>query len=146
MSAARLVALAIMLVAAGGGPLTVRPAQSPTLRFEVTNNSAPASGRLMIIIGKTDRPEPRNTIGQTGMDAPPILGRDVNNFGPGVVATIDRSATTFPIASLDALPPGDYYVQALFDSNIDLKSVNAPGNRYSDIQRIHLDPGSGGTV
>jgi photosystem II stability/assembly factor-like uncharacterized protein len=80
------------------------------------------------------------------MDAPPILGRDVNNFGPGVVATIDRSAAPFPIASLDALPPGDYYVQALFDSNIDLKSVNAPGNRYSDIRRLHLDPRDGGTV
>jgi len=141
MSAARLVVFAIMLVAAG-----FMPAQTPGLRFEVTTSSRPASGRLMIVIARTDRPEPRNTIGETGMAAPPILGRDVNNFGPGVVATIDKSATTFPIPSLDALPPGDYYVQALFDSNIDLRSVNAPGNQYSDVQRIHLDPGSGGTV
>src|SRR5262249_7239771 len=109
-------------------------------------NVTAESGRLFIIIAKSDRLEPRMRIGETGMDAPPILGRDIRNFGPGVVATLDRTAATFPIASLDALPAGDYYVQALLDSNIDLSSVNAPGNLYSEVQRVHLDPGVGGAV
>jgi photosystem II stability/assembly factor-like uncharacterized protein len=85
-------------------------------------------------------------IGETGMDASPVLGVDVQNFGPGVVATIDRNAATFPISSLDALTAGDYYVQALFDSNVDLGSVNAPGNKYSEVQRVRLDPRVGGTI
>jgi len=75
-----------------------------------------------------------------------MLGRDVRNFGPGVSATIDKTAVTFPIASLDALPSGDYYVQALFDSNVDLGSVNAPGNRYSDVQRVYVDPRAASTI
>ena len=80
------------------------------------------------------------------MNATPILARDVKNFGLGITAAVDRTAAIFPIESLDVLPAGDYYVQALFDSNIDLKSVNAPGNLYSDIQRVHLDPRRGSTV
>src|SRR5437667_190372 len=143
MSTARRVGLSILLVAAGF--ITAR-AQTPTLRFELSTNARPASGRLFVIIGKTDRPEPRNTIGETGMNATPILARDVKNFGLGITAAVDRTAAIFPIESLDALPAGDYYVQALFDSNIDLKSVNAPGNLYSDIQRVHLDPRRGSTV
>src|SRR5215470_13700331 len=116
------------------------------LRFEVTTNLPPASGRLFIIISNSERPEPRNRIGETGANASPVLGRDVRNFGPGVVATVDRTSATFPLASLDAIAPGDYYVQALFDSNVDLSSVNAPGNQYSDVQRVHLDPRAGGTI
>jgi photosystem II stability/assembly factor-like uncharacterized protein len=116
------------------------------LRFEVTTNLPPASGRLFIILSKSDRPEPRTRIGETGLNAPPILGRDIMNFGPGVSATIDKTAVTFPIANLDALPAGDYYVQALFDSKVDVSSVNAPGNRYSDVQRVYLDPRTGGTI
>jgi photosystem II stability/assembly factor-like uncharacterized protein len=116
------------------------------LRFELTTNLQPASGRLFVIVSKSDRPEPRTRIGETGLNAPPILGRDVKNFGPGVSATIDRTAVTFPIANLEALPSGDYYVQALFDSNVDLGSVNAPGNRYSDVQRVYLDTRAGGTI
>jgi len=117
------------------------------LRFEVTTDLAPASGRLFVVIAKSDRPEPRIAIGDADMDAPATLARDVKNFGAGAVAAMDGSAEIFPIASLDALPAGDYYVQALFDANTDLKSsVNAPGNRYSDVQRVHVDPRTGGTV
>jgi photosystem II stability/assembly factor-like uncharacterized protein len=121
-------------------------AQNAPFRFEVTTNLASGSGRLFVVIAKSDRPEPRITIGQTGMNAPPVLARDVKNLGPGVVAVIDKTAATFPITNLDSLPAGDYYVQALFDSNIDLKSVNAPDNRYSEIQRVHIDPLAGGIV
>src|SRR5262249_2823201 len=59
------------------------------LRFEVTTNFGPASGRLFIILSSSNRPEPRLRVGETGMQAAPILGRDVKNFGPGIVAAID---------------------------------------------------------
>jgi hypothetical protein len=56
---------------------------------------------------------------------------------PGI---IDDTCAAFPIERLSRLVAGDYTVQALFDSNIDLKSVNAPGNLYSELQKIHLNP------
>ena len=37
-------------------------------------------------------------------------------------------------------------MQAVFDTNIDLKSVNAPGNLYSRAQKVSLDPAAGGVV
>src|SRR5262249_31303308 len=116
------------------------------LQFEITNNTQPASGRLLIIIAKSNRPEPRMRFGETGMDAPPILARDVKNLGPESAATLDSSAAIFPIPNLDALASGDYYVQAVLDSNLDSAAMNAPGNRYSEPQLVHLDPRDGGIV
>jgi photosystem II stability/assembly factor-like uncharacterized protein len=117
------------------------------LRFEVTSALPSASGRLFVVISRSDRPEPRTTISDAAMNAPPILARDVRNLGPGAVTVLDKTSEIFPIASLDVLPAGDYYVQALFSTNTELKSsVNAPGDRYSSVQRIHLDPRVGGVV
>ena len=116
------------------------------LHFEVTNRVAPASGRLLVVVAKSERPEPRNTIGDAGPNASTMLGREVNNLGANAAATIDNTAAAFPIQNLDELRAGEYYVQALLASNRDLKSPNAPGNLYSDTLRVHLDPRSRNTV
>jgi len=116
------------------------------LRFEVTNRLAPASGRLLVLLAKSERPEPRNTIGDAGANAPTLLGRDVHNLGANATALIDSTAAAFPIQSPDELRAGEYYVQALLTSNRDLRSPNAPGNLYSDTLRFHLDPRSRNTV
>ena len=57
--------------------------------------------------------EPRLAVGQTGKNAPPILGRDVVDFAPGAVAVLDDRSAIFPIDSLSQLRPGTYAVQAL---------------------------------
>ena len=124
--------------------------RSSSIRLEVTIAaglvSSPQSGRLFVILSPKSQPEPRLTIGQTGLDASPVFGRDIQNFAPGVTGAIDEKCAAFPIDSLENLPTGDYFVQALFDSNIDLKSVNAPGNLYSTSRKMHLDPTQGATV
>jgi len=121
-----------------------------SLRFEVGIAqgliSSPQNGRLLVVVSRTGRPEPRFLVGQTGMDAAPMFGRDVNNFAPGVIGSIDERCVSFPIESMAQLSAGDYFVQALFDSNNDLKSRNAPGNLFSSIQRVRLDPARGGVV
>ena len=137
----------------------LRAADSTTsspLRFEVTIKtnlvSIPQHGRLFVILARTNNPEPRLTLGRTGLDAPQALGRDLNGFAPGATAVLDESAFTFPIANLSQLfspydtSPIPFVVQALFDSNIDLRSPNAPGNLYSPPQKVTLAPGRGGTV
>jgi hypothetical protein len=126
------------------------PAATTALRFEITIArgmiSSPQDGRLFVLMNRSGQPEPRLTAGTTGLDAPPVFARDVNNFAPGVVAVIDEKAVSFPVQDLAHLPEGDYFVQALFDSNIDLKSINSPGNLYSAVQKIRLDPAKGATV
>src|SRR2546425_2432575 len=129
---------------------TSRDTRTTALRFEVTIAkqlvSPPQSGRLFVVMSPKSQSEPRLSIGETGLDASPVFGRDINNFAPGVAGTIDDSCAAFPVESLARLPSGDYFVQALFDLNIDLRSVNAVGNLYSVPRKIHLDPAHGGTV
>jgi hypothetical protein len=119
--------------------------QSP-LRFEITTQVPAVSGRLFVVIARSDRPEPRDTITEAGPNASTILARDIENFRPGTSAIIDKTAATFPISILDELHSGDYYVQAFVALNRDLKSLDAPGNLYSNVQRVHLDPRAGGVI
>jgi S-formylglutathione hydrolase FrmB len=127
-----------------GGPAAT------TLRFEATVArglaGAPRDGRLLVVLGRKTGPEPRATIGETGLKAPPLLGRDVDGFGPGMTAAVDQTAAIFPIGHLSRLPRGEYAVQAVFHANRDLNVADAPGNLYSDSVLVTLDPAKGGTV
>jgi hypothetical protein len=117
-------------------------------QFEVAMKKGLAAlakdGRLFVILARTNYPEPRLTLGRTGLDAPEVLARDLKGFAPGAVAVLDQSAFGFPFTNPSALPTGDYFAQALFDSNADLRLSGAPGNLYSKPQKIHLDPAQGG--
>ena len=127
-----------------------KTSESSSLRFEVSVTpglvSSPQNGRLFVVMSHKGQGEPRLTIGQTGLDAPPFFGRDIDGFAPGVPGIIDDSCAAFPIDRLSRVVAGDYTVQALFDSNMDLKSVNAPGNLYSEPQMIHFNPGSNAAI
>ena len=99
-----------------------------------------------MVLSPTNRPEPRSELGRTGRDAPLALARDLTQFGPGASALLDQQSYSFPLTNPGALPEGDYFVQALFAANTELRSPNAPGNLYSLAQRAHLDPARGGRV
>jgi hypothetical protein len=130
--------------------LAAHPASPSGLPFNVSiaSNLAapPRDGRLFVILDKAEDPEPRFALEHTGPDTPPVLARDVRGFAAGTVIAMDESAFTFPIANLAALPPGDYSVQALFDSSTDLRSPNAPGNLYSKPQRVRVSGARGASV
>jgi len=127
-------------------------AQTTSLRFETTIArgliSAPQKGRLFVFLNRKAESEPRLSFDtDVGINAPPILAKDVESFAAGETKVlIDNSSIAYPIKNLAELPAGDYYVQALFDSNNDLRSLNAPGNLYSAVQKVSLDAKDGGTV
>jgi hypothetical protein len=102
--------------------------------------SAPKDGRLFVILGRTNNPQPRVELGHSGMNAPPAFAHDVNGFAAGTPVLVDKNAFGFPATNLSQVPPGDYFVQALFDCDTDLRSPNAPGNLYNQPQKIHFDP------
>lgn len=107
----------------------------------------PTDGRVLVVLQRGGgRAEPRFTIGQTGMDAPPVLGADANGFAPGKEVTLGAKSAIFPIDSLAKLPAGDYSVQAVFHFNRDLNLPDAPGNLYSPVQRVRLDPAAAGDL
>ena len=121
-----------------------------TLRFAVTvapglGPDRACSGRLLVL-GRSDGGEPRLDIGQTGMKAAPILARDVATLAPGKQAILDDRSIIFPIEHLGNLGPGTYAVQAVLRTNPDLNVPNAPGDLYSPVKQVKLDPALGGTV
>src|SRR5258708_30377151 len=66
-----------------------------TLRFEVAiapnlvNGSQ--SGRLLVVLGRSNRPEPRWLIGRTGLETAPVLGIDVEGLQAGITGVVDQS-------------------------------------------------------
>src|SRR6267142_6683473 len=74
--------------------------RSSSIRLEVTIAaglvSSPQSGRLFVVLSPKSQPEPRLTIGQTGLDASPVFGRDLRNFVPGVTGVLDDTCVAFP--------------------------------------------------
>ena len=92
---------------------------------------------------------------------PAVIGQDLSQIPPNQPVTIADSADSYPTA-LSALPPGDYYAQAMVnvyeqvhradghtiwvhmnDGRVEFFNT-AAGNLYSDVQRIHI--GGGATI
>lgn len=132
------------------GLLVATHASASPLRFEVTLAPGllknPQDGRLFVVVGNKDDPEPRLTLGRNGPDAPEALALHVKALAPGKSVVLDQAAFAYPLTNLAALPPGDYFVQALFDWNPDLRLADAPENLYSAVVKAHLDPKEGGVV
>jgi hypothetical protein len=137
---------------------TQAQASAGGVRFEVSipraTSKEPVTGRLVIAIAKREAPEPRVAIGLSG---PMILGVDVEQLPPGQSVTVDASAVSFPLTSLDQLPAGDYFVQAVLTRYQQVKRADGhtiwvptqhrrmpftmlPGNLFSKPRRLHLDP------
>jgi hypothetical protein len=135
------------------------------LRFEITFpesvRSEVVTGRMFVMMARSDEREPRQQVGRTGV---PFFGVDVENLAPGRPVIIDGSALGSPIERLKDIPPGDYYVQAMLNIYTQFERADghtvwmhndqwegqswrrSPGNIHSEVQRVHIDPVSGGTI
>jgi S-formylglutathione hydrolase FrmB len=120
------------------------------LRFEVTLaeglGSQSQTGRLIVVLSRKEKPEPRFVITQAGVNGPFLLARDVKDWKAGAVITIEQGAASFPRASIFELPDGDYYAQALLYCKSDVRSLTAPGNLYSDVRKVRVNPQEPGAI
>jgi len=130
-------------------------------RFEISYDQAvgsgPVTGRVILIIARSDAPEPRF---QIGPNATPMFGVDADSLQPGQAVIIDQTTFGHPVDSLSQLPAGDYYVQAMLNVYTKCQRSDgrtlwvhwdmggrffnvSPGNLYSDVQKVRLDPAAG---
>ena len=120
------------------------------LRFEIGTNRKliPDSvrGRLFVVLSRSAVPEPRMQIGITGMQTSPVIARDVVGFNFKTTMILNQSDALFPLQSLSDLPVGEYFVQALLQTNQDILVPDAPGNVFSHVVKARIDAGKGGTV
>ncbi len=163
----RAVALAVVAVAVASFAANTHAAprpQSAAAKFEVSFSgsvhSSPITGRVFIFVSQKETPEPRMQAGGWG-DTSPLFGSDVNALAPDQVAVVDVSTPGYPTRSLREIPAGDYYIQALINvytqfHRSDGRTIwahmdqwegqqfnRSPGNLYSEVQRVHLDPSTG---
>jgi hypothetical protein len=114
-------------------------------------------GRLLLFISKKADPQPRFQVND-GVKTGQVFGFNVENYKPGKSVVIDQTVFGYPLNSLNSLPPGEYYVQALlhrYDTynlanghSIKLPASweagqrfnNEPGNIFSLPNNVYLDP------
>jgi hypothetical protein len=149
--------LAIVLILCSA---SVRCAQ----RIEVTVPSTrPLNGHLILVIAKSDSPEPRMQLSET-YDSAQGFGVDAENLAPGTPLIIDATTFGYPRRSLADLEAGDYYVQAVFNLYEQFHRASGktvwlppdkgegqhwnqkPGNPYNKAQMIHFDPKATTTI
>jgi Putative esterase len=134
----------------------------PGPRFEVSFPASahpqPITGRLFLMISRVGEPEVR--LQSTWLNSPEMVGVDVSRLNPDQFVAVDGTALGTPLHSLDEVPLGDYYVQAVMSVYTEFHRADghviwthadqgegqqfntSPGNLYSSVQRVHLDRGS----
>jgi hypothetical protein len=140
------------------------PQSSPAIVVRLGTNPGgqPLDGRLLLLIAKDDKREPRFQITATSPTTAQVFGLDVEGLKAGDERTFDDGVLGYPIESLSRLPAGEYTVQTLLhkyetfhlstghtvklpmDRGEGQQWSIAPGNLYSAPQRVRL--GGGGAI
>jgi hypothetical protein len=135
----------------GGPPIRFVINIPDSLRADV------ADGRLILMLSKRADKEPRFDI-VDGPGTQLAFGRNVVDWQPGQPVVFDGTEFGYPIAALADIPPGRYYVQALFHRYETFRLATghtvrlpmdrgegqqwnlAPGNLYNDPVPVDIDP------
>ena len=141
--------------------LAVHAQQGPRFQisFSASAHASPITGRAYLILATSRTPEPRLQVGSFESRTQ-FFGADVTQLAPAQNVTISSGTLGFPFADLAQLPPGDYYAQAVLnvytefhrsdghviwahlDQGEGQQFNRSPGNLYSPVEKIHLDPKS----
>jgi hypothetical protein len=142
-------------------------AQGPprvAVSFPAELSRVPLDGRLLLLISKDDKQEPRFQIGDTSLNSQQVFGLDVDGMKPGEEKVFDAAVLGYPVESLALIPAGTYTVQALLhkyetfrrsdghvvklpmDRGEGQQWNRAPGNLYSTPRKITFHPAAGETM
>jgi len=152
-------AVALAIFALSSAAQAQRPARFE-VSFSASVHAGPITGRVFVILAKKETSAPLQEVGSwTGQT--PFFAVDIDQLEPGRAAAVDSRAVGYPRSSIDELPAGDYYAQALVNiytqfhrsdghviwAHMDQWEgqhfTHSPGNLYGDVRRVHLDPAAG---
>ena len=136
------------------------------IAFPSALNGQKIDGRVLLFVSDDGRTEPRFQTDQYRANSTrPIFGVDVEGAIPEAqVVSIEDGVVGWPVRSINDIPAGDYYVQAMllrYETFHRADGVTArlpadhwegqqwsrkPGNWFSKPEKMHLDPKAGGQV
>jgi hypothetical protein len=138
-------------------PESAMPDSGP--RFSITippgRGEPSIDGRLLLLLSTDPAAEPRMQINDTLLTQM-VFGMDVDAMTPARPVTLDASASGFPVRSLNDVPAGDYFVQAVLHRYETFRRADgrilklpmdrgegqhwnlAPGNLYSTPRKVSL--------
>jgi len=149
----------VMLVVALISTTGLVHAAELAISFAAEAEKASLDGRIVVLLSTDGDSEPRFQV-RPGYRAAQLFGIDVLDMGPGETATVDAEVFGYPVESLEDVPAGEYWVQAVLHryetfNRADGHTVKlpmdrgegqhwnqAPGNLYSEPRKIALDPES----
>ncbi|MBI3409237.1 MAG: enterochelin esterase [Planctomycetes bacterium] len=128
------------------GPAAQAKQAPAPVSFEITFakgvTEAPFTGRVFLVASKREiKAGPQ---GPNWFKPEPFFAQDVKNWKPGDKLAFQPVAS-FPL-SLDKLPAGKYYVQAVMDQWGGQSALGAAGNGYSKAALVELDAAKPQTV
>ncbi|MDB5140264.1 MAG: hypothetical protein JWR12_2180 [Mucilaginibacter sp.] len=124
------------------------------ISFASPVSEQPLTGRMFLVISRTDSIEPRLQVGRYGTQ---FFGVDFKNLQPSKEVIVDGSTLGYPVNDLKDIPPGDYFVQAVLSKYTEFKRADghtlwmhmdqwegqdwrrSPGNIYSKVQKISIN-------
>src|SRR5580692_7123228 len=127
-----------------------------TVSFPASVSPKPLDGRVLLLLSTDPSAEPRMQIDDSPRSQM-VFGTTVDGLAPGQPVVISEAAAGYPIRSLNAVPPGDYFVQAVLNvyqtfhrtDGVTIKLAPdrgegqhwnlAPGNLYSKPEKAHID-------
>jgi hypothetical protein len=125
--------------------------------FDPERSKTPLDGRVLLMISSDGSSEPRFKVSENP-DTQLVFGLDVEGLKPGELAVIDDTIFGYPLKNIAAIPPGEYWIQALLhryetfhradghvvklpmDRGEGQQWNRAPGNFYSIPQKMRIDP------
>ena len=132
------------------------------VRFAEEAHAGPLTGRVYVMLAQSDQREPRFQVRRArGI---PFWGQNVSGLNPGEAGFVDENSFGFPLQSIRDIPPGEYYVQGFINVYTQFERTDghtvwlhndqwegqnwlrSPGNMYSDVQKIFIDPSQPQTI
>ncbi len=133
-----------------------------TVRYSEEAHEGPLTGRVYVMLAQSDQREPRFQVRRArGI---PFWGQNVSGLNPGEAGFVDENSFGFPLQSIRDIPPGEYYVQGFINVYTQFERTDghtvwlhndqwegqnwlrSPGNMYSDVQKIQVDPSQPQTI
>ena len=162
---ARSVVVLLILVACASAAVRKKtPPKPASNKFEISfpkeMNATPLDGHVLLVLANNNDSEPRFQVSFMTAKSQQVFGVDIDALAPGSPAVIDGSTLGYPADSLNEVPAGDYWVQAVLNIYDTFHLGNGrtlklppdkgegqhwqtkPGNLYSKPVKIHFDPKS----